>query len=43
MGGRFKSSSLHHHRSYLRHLDRFAEAILLSARRLVAIGLKKGK
>jgi hypothetical protein len=40
MGGRFKSSSLHHHRSYLRHLDRFAAAILLSARRLVEMGLK---
>jgi len=32
--------SLHHRRSNLRHLDGFAAAILLSARRLVEIGLK---
>jgi hypothetical protein len=44
MGGRFKDSSLHHRRSDLRHLDGFAAAILLSARRLFELGLKaKGK
>jgi hypothetical protein len=44
MGGRFKSSSLHHRRSTLRHLDSFAAAILLTGRRLVELGLKvKGK
>jgi hypothetical protein len=40
MGGRFKGPSLHHRRSDLRHLDRFAAAILLSARHLVELGLK---
>ena len=39
MGGRFKGSSLHHRRSDLRHLDGFAATILLSARRLVELGL----
>jgi hypothetical protein len=39
MGGGFKGSSLHHHRSDLRRLDSFAAAILLSAR-LVELGLK---
>jgi hypothetical protein len=39
MGGRFKGSSLHHHRSDLRHLDGFAAAILLGGG-LVEIGLK---
>jgi hypothetical protein len=44
MGRRFKGSSLHHRRFDLRHLDGFAAAILLSARRLVELVLKaKGK
>jgi hypothetical protein len=35
--------SLHHRRSDLRHLGRFAAAILLSARHLVELGLKVKK
>ena len=40
MGRRPEGSDLHHRRSDLRHLDGFAAAILLSVRRLVALGLK---
>jgi hypothetical protein len=44
MGRRLEGSSLHHRRSDLSYLDRIARAILLSASRLVEIGLKaKGK
>jgi hypothetical protein len=44
MGREVKGSNLHHRRSGLHHLDRFAKAILLKARRLIERGLKvKGK
>jgi hypothetical protein len=43
MARKSKSSTLHHRRSDLRHLDGFAAAILLSARRLVELGLKVKK
>jgi hypothetical protein len=43
MAGKFEGSSLHHHRSDPRYLDGFAAAILLSARRLVELGLKVRK
>jgi hypothetical protein len=41
MGRQFADSNQHHRRSDIHHLDRLAAAVLLSAGRLVEIGLKK--
>jgi hypothetical protein len=43
MGRQFTDSNRHHRSSDLYHLDRFAVAVSLNARRLVELGLKAKK